>query len=355
MKRTHIASLLVFFTVLLAASLGGLYYAYQTPIEAELTSTSYEYHNKGIFDYTAILVPNLIYNKTTLGKGEGTLFRKITDNIVLNFTYTFDSSKPSNITISYKTYEYVTTPLWTKNINETPEKTLNTTGTEAHVPINDFPILNVSSIDYLVARINQETGIYLTQYTVNMTLQIRVNADYGEGSIGDLFTPQLTADFRSTPTEGDIISIGGLENSKTGKVTNTETVQHQWVVTERNVLYGFFFASVLGSAIAGWVYIKSRPAPREVTQDKIIEEIISPYEEIIIETAGEPKDGEAANVIMVKTLENLVTIADILSKPVLQTRKSEGKIEFQVVDGNTRYKYEATVSELSKETAGEED
>jgi hypothetical protein len=353
MKRTYSAFLAAFFAILLVASLGGLYYAYQTPTEVKLASASYEYQNQGIFDYTAILVPNLIYNRTTLGKGEGTLFRRITDSIVLNFTYTFNSSKPSNITVSYKTYECVTTPLWTKMISETPEETLNTTGIEAHVSMNDAPFLNVSSVEYLVTRINQETGIGITQFTVNVTVQIRVDADYGEGSISDLFTPQLTAGFSSTATGGDIISIGGLEDSKTGRVMSTETVQQPWVVTERYFLSGFFFASVLGFAIAGWLYLKRGPPPREVTRDEVVEEIIAPYEEIIFETAGEPKKEEATTIVTVKTLENLIGIADILSKPVLQTQKPEGKIEFQVVDGNTRYKYEATVSESSKETAGE--
>jgi hypothetical protein len=297
----------------------------------------------------------MIYNnKTTLGPGEGILFRKITTSVALNFTYTFSSSKPSNITVSYKAFEYVTTPLWTKIIGETPEKTLNTTGAEADIPINDLPILNVSSIEYLVNYINQETGIYVTQYTVNVTVQIRVDAKYDGGSISDLFTPQLTANFASTASAGDTISIGGLENSKTGNVTNTETVSHPWVVTERNVFSGFFVASILGFAVASWLYFKGSP-PHEATPDEMFEEIIAPYEEIMFETDGEPKNEEGTTIVTVKTLENLVRIADVLSKPVLQTRKSEGRIEFQVVDGNTRYKYGATVSELSKETAGEED
>jgi hypothetical protein len=323
--------------------------------EATVTSTLYNYQDQGVFDYTAILVPNFIYNKTTLGKGEGTIFRKITDGIVLNFTYTFICSNSSNITVGYKTYEYVTTSLWTKTIAEIPEETLNTTGTEANLLINDVPTLNVSSIEGLVSSINQETGIYTTQITVNVTLQIAVNADYDGGSISDLFTPQLTADFSSTATEGDIISIGGLENLKTGNVTNTETVPRPWVVTERQVSAGFFLASVLGLVISGWLYVKNKPPLREVTLDEIVEEFIAPYEEIIFETAGEPKNEEATTVVKMKTLENLARIPDVLSKPVLQTQKSDGKIEFQVVDGNTRYKYEATVSELSKETAGEED
>jgi hypothetical protein len=130
MKRSHSAPLTVFFVILLVASVGGLYYAYQTPVEAAVLSASYEYKNQGKFDYAAVLLPNLLYNRTTLGEGEGTLYRKMTDSIILNFTYGFASSKSSNITVSYKTLEYVTTPQWTKIINETPEETSNATGIE---------------------------------------------------------------------------------------------------------------------------------------------------------------------------------------------------------------------------------
>jgi hypothetical protein len=355
MKRTRSKPLIVLFAILLVASLGGLYYAYETPAEAKFPKTLYEYQNQGIFDYTATLLPNMIYNnKTTLGPGEGTLFRKIITSVALNFTYKFSSSNSSNITVSYKAFEHVTTPQWTKIIGETPEGTLNTTGTEADILINDLPTLDVSSIEYLVNKIDQETGNYVTQYTVNATVQIGVDANYDGGSISDLFNPQLTVSFTPAAAAGDIISIGSLENSTTGSVTKSVTVQHPWVVTERNIFSGFSVASVMGFAVASWLYVRGSP-PHEATPDEMFEEFIAPYEEIMFETDGEPKNEEGTTIVMVKTLENLVRLADVLSKPVLQTRKSEGRIEFQVVDGNTRYMYEATASELSKGTAGEED
>jgi hypothetical protein len=355
MRRSYVVSLLIFFAILLTFSIVALYYAYQTPIYESIVTTSYEYQSQGTFNYTAMLQPNLIYDKTTLGKGEGTIFKRITDSIVLDFAYRFNSSKPSNITVSYKTHEYLITSLWTKDIGETPEQLLTASGVEANVAVNDIPVLNVSENDHLVSLINQETGLYASQYTVNVTVQIHVDADYDGGNVSRQFTPQLSADFRSTATEGEIISIGGLEDLETGRITNTGTIFRQWVVNERYAFLGLLLFSLIGCIVTGWQYQKSRPPSDEVTQDKIIEETIAPYEEIVVETADEPKREEDATIVMVKTLENLARIADILSKPILQTQKPEGKVGFQVVDGNTRYKYEATVSELKKESAGEED
>jgi hypothetical protein len=355
MKRTHSTPLIVLFAILLVTSIGGLYYAYETADQVPVVSTIYEYQNQGIFGYSATLRPNMIYNnRTTLGPGEGTLFRKIATGVALNLTYTFSCSKPSNITVSYKTFENLTTSLWTKIIAETPEETLNTTGVKAVIPINDFPILNVSSIEYRVNYINQETGLYITQYTVNATVQIRVEANYNGSQVSDSFTPQLAVNFASTASAGDIISIGNLEDSNTSSVTNTEMLSYPWVVTERNVFSGFLAGSILGFAVASWLYVRGSPL-HEATPDEMLEEVIAPYEEIMFETDGEPKNEEGTTIVTVKTLENLVRIADVLSKPVLQTQKSKERIEFQVVDGNTRYIYEATVSDLHKETAGEED
>lgn len=354
MNRTIVTALLVFFTLFALVACTVLYYTHALPIEKEIVNTIYNYENQGTFDYTATLKPNLIYNKTTLKPREGTIFKKITKQIDVNFTYIFTSSKTSNITIHYQTYQQVITPKWMKEIAKTQEKMLNTTGTHMHVVINDISPINITSLDSLIQKISQETGLYITHYTLNLTVQIRIEANYDMGLISESFTPQLTMEFKSTASEGDVITVGDLTHIKTGRVTNTEKIHQPWVVTQRYVSYGLFSTSLAGLAIASWAYVKTRP-PKALKPEALIRDVTEPYEEIIVETTEEPKGIEAATTVTVKTLEDLIKIADILSKPVLQIRKSQKALEFQVVDGSTRYKYETTISKLIQKMVSEEE
>jgi len=352
MKRTVI--ILAFFAILIFISSLMLYYTHQLPIVKKSVVTLYLYGYSGAFNYTATLKPNTIYdNKTTLKLGEGTIYSKITDHIDVNFTYVFEGDLQANFTIKYSVYGYVETANFEKQISELPEKIIETTGTSPSLSINNIPTIDPSAIQQLVREINDERGIFESEYSLNITIIMNVEAKTSVGTVNEFFTPTLNIEFKSSPSEGEIISISGLEHSETGEITETEGIYQPWVDQQRNVSYGLSIASFFGLIISAWFFIKNR-SPKPPEPEKLLEEIISPYAEIIAEAQGPSgKEGHSkfGTAIAVKTLEDLVKIAETIEKPILHIHKAPETHIFRIIDDATQYEFTTTISAIAKRKA----
>lgn len=352
-KKPKIATtLLIFFILLTLVSLLLLYYTHATPLEKTSMTSPYTYGYQGTYNYVAALKPNIIYdNKTTLEPGEGTLYRRITDHIDVNFTYVFEGNLPANFTTKYSVHEYIETAHWRKQISELPQKNIETTGTSSNLSINNIATIDPPSIQGFVREISEETGIPVSQYSLNITIIMYIEAKTSVGTINESFTPTLKTEFQSSTTEGEIISISGLENGKTGKITKTEKIYQQGVQLNRNISYGVSVASFAGLVISTWFFIRTRP-PKPPKPEKLLEDIIGPYEEIIAEAAQEPSGkgqlSKRATTIVIKTLEDLVKIADTLDKPILHSYKPPETHIFRIIDDAAQYEFTTTISTLAK-------
>jgi len=358
MRRIVITVLLVIFAILTLISSFTLYYTHQLPTEKRSVDTLYTYGHYGTFNHIATLKPNTIYNKTTLEPDEGPIFTKITDRINVNFTYTFQGTKPANLTIHYNVSEYVETTKWQKQIGEIQQKTINTTGTSTNLYINNIPPINISSVQNLVNTIKQETGMSVSDYIVSITTQMHIEANTTEGLISESFTPNMTITFTTSFSEGDAILIQDIEHIKTGEITSTEIIYQPWVNTQRYASYALSIVSFSGLFVIIWAFARSRP-PKPMKPEALIEEVIEPFKEIISETAEEPQFKERRFMpiatISMKTLEDLVKVADTLAKPIIHTRKPPETHIFYVIDETTRYEYTMTESSIIERMTKEEE
>lgn len=358
MRRTVITVLLVIFTVLTLISSLILYYSHQLPVEKKSVVTLYTYGHYGTFNYIATLKPNTIYNKTTLEPGEGPIFTRITNAINVNFTYTFQGTKPTNLTVHYNVSEYVETSKWQKQIGEIQQKTINTTGTNTNLYINNIPPINISTVQNLVSTIRQETGMSVSDYIVTITTQMYIEANTTEGLISESFTPKLTIRFTTSFSEGDSILIQDIEHAKTGEITSTEIIYQPWVNIIRFVSYALSIVSFPGLFVIIWAFASSRPT-KPMRPEALIKEVIEPFKEIISETAEEPQFKEhrlmPIATISMKTLEDLVKVADTLAKPIVHTRKPPETHIFYVFDETTRYEYTMTESSIIERMTKEEE
>lgn len=345
--------LLATFIMLAFISSTMLYYAHQFPIEEESVSTLYEYYQRGTFNYSATLKPNVIYNKTTLEPGEGPMFTRIIDDINVNCIYTFEGTKPANLTVHYNVKEYLLAPNWQRQIAETQQETLSSEGPSTNLLINNIPPVDISSLKILVNNITQETGINMYEYNVTIVVQMSIEAETTEGLISESFTPQLMVGFKSSYTEGDVISIEGLQHSKNGKITNTNTIHNSWVVTQRYTSYILSGISFPGLLIVTWYYLRNRPT-KPKKPEALIEEIIEPFKEIITETAEEPQFKDHFTKISLNTLQDLAKVADTLAKPIVHTFRPPETHIFYVIDETTRYEFTMTESMIEKAEKEEE-
>jgi len=331
-----------------------LYYTHQLPNPEESVTPLYSYGHHGTFNYSATLKPNTIYdNKTTLKFGEGPIYRKITDSIDVDFTYFFEGNLPANFTVKSSVYEYVEIANLEKQISALPQKIIETTGTNSYLTIDNITAIVPSAIDQLVKEMRSESGIFESKYSLNITVKIDVEARTSVGTVSESFTHTLGMEFKSGTAEGEVIVISGIEQDKTGEITKTEYIYHHWVQQQRDVSYGLSIASIFGLILSAWFFMKNRPhEPPE--PEKLLEDIISPYEEIIAEaqgSSGKEQHSKFGTTITVKTLEDLVKIADTIEKPILHIHKAPETHIFRIIDDATQYEFTTTISAIAKRKA----
>jgi hypothetical protein len=348
MTRTKITIIVISFLILTIIGIYSLYYTYQIPDTETQTIPLCEYQQLLIYDYTAQLKPNLIYNKTTLKPGEGPVYLRITESISFSSTYTFQSNKQANANITYSVEEYVQSTTWTKQLNTTTETTINTLGTNIEIPIANIPSISVNTIQSLAAQLDQEIGVYSSEYNATVTIKIQTTAETTEGTINEQFNPTLTLTFKRGTSAGDILNIQGLENTKTGAITQENTIHNDWVINQRYASYGLTAVALVGLTSTSWAYTKTQPTKLE-KPEKYLEEIIEPYEDIITEVTQEPTYNTPLTTMPMKSMEDLVKIADNLTKPILHIEKVGNNHVFYVIDGTTRYEYTITAPTKAKE------
>lgn len=366
MTRGKLIILLSVFALLSLFSMLSVYFTHQLPTEDIKTTTLGTYKHVGTYDYTAKLRSNIIYNQSELKPGEGTLYTGITEYINTTFSYTFESSQEANITIEYKID--VILPSWSKAFNIVPQTKLNSVGNSTKFS-NNY-LVNITSFQELKSTLEEETRIRVSDYNVTIRPEIHTIANNNITTIDEYFTPTMTMTFKHGTPEGNYISTTGLEHTKPNEITETKIIPLLGVMNQRYASYAFCATTLSALVATTWAY--TRTLKPSLKPKKSMEEIIAPYEEIVVETAGEPPSGKIAifetesgnryfkerrPTIKVKTLEDLVKLADLLGKPVLSYEKApstpskESTRIFCVVDGTTRYECTITAPTTTEEEA----
>lgn len=353
MKRTILLALTLIFALSALISLIGIYFAHQQPTEEEEAITLYTYSHYGKYDYIATLKPNDLYNKTILRPEEGILYIKITESINVTFTYTFNCSLPSNITLQYSTKEVLNSSKWPEKTMATSPLTVSTQDQTNATSFTTNHFINVTGLDMLKDSIDKETGTYTSEYSVSIQPKIEITANTTVGTISETFTPNMTISFRYGTQQGDYIAIDGLNQTKQGGIQHTETISHPEVMNQRYMSYTFSIASISALIGTAWAYVKTKPE-KPAKPQKPIEETIAPYEEIIFEIEEEPRKTAETTTVKTKSLEDLISIADGLAKPILYLKKIPSRREektahiFYVLDGPVRYEYEMAEPKTSE-------
>jgi len=327
--------LLITFAILTAASAISLFYAYQKPTYERQTIILGTYTHEAIYDYIAELKPNIIYNKTALRPGEGTLYTAITTRINVTFTYTFSSNpnpESANITRESIVIEIESPGKWAKTLRESEiREIMNLEGS-----VNFTFRIDCAVIRQLIDRIDKEVGTYTSSYNIYVTPTIRINTIVAERTINETYTPELTIAFKTGTEKGNYISIDGLSQTRSRSITETKEIVHPEVEAQRNISYLTTVITSIGLAVSAITYIRElgKLKPREVAEK--IRRVAEEYKDIIAETEKAPP--ETQTTIEVKSLEDLTKIAEILAKPIIKTAEHEEQT-FYIIDGNIKYQY----------------
>jgi len=362
--KSRLLALLLLFVFLSIISLSGVYSSYQLPIEKIVIAEAIKYNHVGKYDYTANLKPNIIYNQTTLKPGQGRIYRSITENITTTFSYTFELSgleHPANITTEYDMATYLSTPRWNPiQFSKSNSSTLEFTGTTAQFSTS-YPI-NISSVEEMTQSIQNELGVYSSQYNLTINIRIHTVANTLNGTVNEYFIPTLTVFFTYKTGEGDYISISNLLHTDSGILAGIpKTIYQGWVVLQRFASITLAMISFACLAITTMAYIQIKPKKKPMKREKPVEEIIAPFEEIVVNVAKEPSYENRRVTITMKSLEDIVKVADGLEKPILHTERPPTTQDrkpmhvLYVLDGLVTYEYIISAPSIEKRKIEVED
>lgn len=321
--------LLTFFIILTAIASLTVYATHQAPTEETISQVLCTYTSRISYDYTAVLqTPNTIYNnKTSLKPEDQTpIYTRLTRQINLTLTYTFEASLPAETQIDYTITQTLKTAAWTHQIHVEPLKTTGQTQIRVILP----PIVK-AELDQIKNKVDSETGTTTTTYTLEITPTFTVKANTSVGQIHQTFTPTLTVAFQRTE-KGEITTIEPLQQEKTGHITQSQTIAHPEVVNQRYLAYSLEAIALVGLAYSLHLQYKTKPKDTQ----KTIERLMAPHKDLIVETAQKPPVTETT--VDVKSLEDLAKIAEILVKPILHVTEGD-QHTFYIMDDNIKYQY----------------
>jgi hypothetical protein len=207
--------------------------------------------------------------------------------------------------------------------------------------------VNITKIRQFVEAIDKEIygATRSTTYNINIKPKIHVEAKITTQNtikkLDETFTPQLTIAFKTDTEKGNYITIENLNQTKPGKITETQQVPIPQVQTQRtaSLLATAITASALTASAILYMF-KKPPTPPEKAAQKQLKKLIDPYKELIAKTTQKPPKTE--NTIEVETLEDLAKIAEILARPILHRTEAK-EHTFYIIDNNTKYQYKTII------------
>jgi hypothetical protein len=318
----------------------------------------------GEFYYTIYLAENSIYGDsatltppelpetapaTTIIKPGDYLFINLMDSLDFAYEYEFQASRtPGEVTsdLSIKA-----------TIQAMAEQTNGEEGEAAKLLWSkDYPILTergsggtVSAefpLDYeyymaMLDTIRSETGASASSYNLIITATTQTTAHTDYGRIDEVFVQTLTAD----PSGGVLDWEEDLIKITANDITTTVTVPNEGKVMGMTLQGASILFTVLTivflteSILLTAGYFLTRPRAYAVGNSRV-EQINKKYQQRIAEATGKlPVEGD--KVIDLKSIDDLVKVADELARPIIYERSAtwSGPHRYYVTDGDTCYRY----------------
>lgn len=323
---------------LTAASAISVVYTHQLPTSETETNTLYTYLHKGEFDYEAKLVPNVIYNKTVLRPGNGTIFTAILETITLSFNYTFASYPRSENTSTYQRVAFTlqSPEKWNRTLSDGEAKDLLQLDRSSTYTV----VINSTRLREFVDAIDKETGMRTQNYNLLISSTVHTIAHTPAGTIDDVFSPSLKVSFTAGGDRGNYVEMTELTKTKPGEMTRTVTATLQWIIDQRNASYAATLISSPALAVSMFLYVTHKPEP---PPSKKLEKLVSPHRELITETTHEPP--ETRITIDMETLGDLARTADLLARPIMHWQRGD-EHTFYVIDDDKKYRYRTGADHL---------
>jgi len=305
------------------------------------------FSEKGRFDYEVYLMPNNLYeidvlrseappetdsssSTQTLGPGLK-YFTNIIDSIEASFSYQFLSDIPvANMVEDVEVTAVLEYPdMWTKSFTLVPRTSY--TGPL----VVDFP-LDIKAFDAITDTLRSELGFGAASYGLTIQATVHTTSDTESGPIDEVFTQSLVGQLGTTT----FTLKGDLSERQPGAIVENRMVP----VGNTWVFRGLSLAGLVLAVFALLFVLSNSRQVQAVAISKMEEEALRAkrkHKGVIVDVGELPPAGAGEVVIPIGSVDELVSIADALLKPVLH-HAGVGKHTYCVIDGGVRYLYVVT-------------
>lgn len=312
-KKLKIA-LISLLAILISISSFLLFREVNSPRFEEQKNPVYSYNNKGSVNYTVFLKSNNLYESTSLEEGK-LYITEFVDYIRTTFNYEFSGERAADIKGTYEIVAKVQgftgegeklKNIWEKNFVIVGQKSFSLVGTTK--TIKEEINLNLDPYNTFVSEIVEATKIK-SQTMLTLAMNIKLEGTTDKGPIVETISPSLII-----PLDTAMFEIGGNNIiDKPGIIEETIQVQIP-INTKQVLLYGIIIGILTLILILLIFFIKT--APNKDPYEKKLSQIFKKHGDRLVALNSDLIITNS-NVSQVKSIDDLVKIADEVGKPIM--------------------------------------
>lgn len=342
---------LIIITILLICAISFLLYnQIKYPGSKEEKVVLYNYNNKANINYKVFLKPNILYSDTSIGEGN-TYITEFVDHIDAVFNYEFKGERIADIKGDYEVIASVEGYTAEKESEKTIWKKDFVLLSKTSFDINDKTIsikkdIPIKFQDYqaYAKKVIQDSKVS-SQVKLSVFMNINLNTTTDKGIIKETISPSMVM-----PLNVNYFEIkGDLSKEKPDAIKATNN--SQVAVNIKTVLCYSVILVVLIIALVYLIFFTS-----VITVDdplaKKLNKIFKEHGDRLVALNSEVSINYE-NYNKVKSIDDLVRIADEIGKPIMYKFSSDYNdiTEFYVIDNTQMYifKLEDILSELNVE------
>lgn len=281
----------------------------------------YQYMQKANIGYEVSLKPNMLYSEKKLGMGH-IYPSNFVDQLQTTFSYQYRGDKKADIKGKYcviatvqgeQIEEKKVKVLWSKDFLLIPETSFNST--EDSVEFKQEVPINYGTFNKFAEEVQKATEIS-SQVKLSINWKVNIEAKTNDGMIKEELTPKITLPLGKKYFEVE----GELTKEKTGAMENKVWTKDP-VNKSGIVLLGIFGLLCMLALLYLVLFVKGFT---ESLFEKKVKQIFKNHGERLVALEQTPIVNKEMliKVIKVKTLEDLVRIADETCKPVYYNVKA---------------------------------
>lgn len=283
----------------------------------------YRYNNKAAVNYRVFLKPNILYETNSLD--EGMLYiTELVDYIKTTFNYEFSGDKVADIKGTYdivakvqgfNTEKEKVINIWEKNYtlvskkNFTVDDKTKSVKEEINIRLNEYNDFVKQVIES--TKINCETNL-------NIIMNINLSGNIDNKQIEETINPSIVI-----PLNVKMFQITGNTNiEKPGTIEETRQVQLP-VNKKQVILYGIILG-VLVIVLALLIFMTEGIEVKKDPHEKLLKQIFKKHGDRLVALSSN-LTFNTEHVVMVKSIDDLVRIADEVGKPIMYKYSPEYK------------------------------